>query len=438
MKNYLKWAAIATTIILQTNHLVAASGSKPITLEVDGIKYEEVTLSSVEGSNVGITHSTGVASIALQKLTKEQVAALNTTSTTIQIDVDVLNKKQQKTEFNPSAEGSPLSTNKKYDSKDAAARSKRGIALLEDPEIKDAVSQYSARFNKMSRVVGDRRGSDAVGVSPQMIAGIFVRAKAMAEVGKKSGRASMSDQTQNMIGLATEAVSAKGSDAGLQIMALASWLAGMTDSMAASIKLPDGETFLDLKNGQLQDIVASGDPEVEEKLLEALAKINSTGFNYDAFRKHAFFGGLELEKQSSSLLGDSAAGFALQHGGDVRKFLASGASTFDGSDPALLKKINSSKGGMVEFLSTFSTDDLSDPKAVKSRLKDYGIENDAFALNFSMQLEALAGRVFNDTDGIAHEFGESGDSLRVSFNATMKQVTSLTEQMMKQASEVSQ
>jgi hypothetical protein len=57
-------------------------------LEVDGTKYENVTLNGVNGDSASIIHSDGAAMIKLDGLAQLQIASLNATSTTAHIDPD--------------------------------------------------------------------------------------------------------------------------------------------------------------------------------------------------------------------------------------------------------------------------------------------------------------------------------------------------------------
>lgn len=63
-----------------------APSSKSLTLEVEGVRYEQVVITSFDGAMVGIAHSAGVAGIAAIKLKPEQIAALNATSPAVRID----------------------------------------------------------------------------------------------------------------------------------------------------------------------------------------------------------------------------------------------------------------------------------------------------------------------------------------------------------------
>ena len=65
----------------------AAQPKPSRTLEVDGIKYEQFTLTSFDGVNVGIDHAAGVARIQAIKLKPEQIVALNQTSSSVRIDL---------------------------------------------------------------------------------------------------------------------------------------------------------------------------------------------------------------------------------------------------------------------------------------------------------------------------------------------------------------
>lgn len=59
---------------------MAASAPKTINLTVDGRSYSGARLSSVSGESVSIMHSGGVASVAVDQLSDEQIAQLNGTS----------------------------------------------------------------------------------------------------------------------------------------------------------------------------------------------------------------------------------------------------------------------------------------------------------------------------------------------------------------------
>ncbi len=56
-------------------------------LLVDGVKYADATLSSFDGTSVGIEHANGVAKIAAKQLTPAQITALNATSKALRIDL---------------------------------------------------------------------------------------------------------------------------------------------------------------------------------------------------------------------------------------------------------------------------------------------------------------------------------------------------------------
>jgi len=62
--------------------------AKLATLLVDGAKFENVTLTSVAGEAVGISHESGVTKIPIAKLTKDQILALNKTSAAVRVDPD--------------------------------------------------------------------------------------------------------------------------------------------------------------------------------------------------------------------------------------------------------------------------------------------------------------------------------------------------------------
>jgi hypothetical protein len=61
-------------------------GIVKIALDYEGTHYDSVQLSSLDGGQVSITHSAGVRKLELDKLSRNQILALNTTSTTIHID----------------------------------------------------------------------------------------------------------------------------------------------------------------------------------------------------------------------------------------------------------------------------------------------------------------------------------------------------------------
>jgi hypothetical protein len=62
------------------------SPSAGFSLTVNGVKYTDVQLTSVDDDSAGISHSDGVAKLPLEVLTNEQIAALNGTSSTAHID----------------------------------------------------------------------------------------------------------------------------------------------------------------------------------------------------------------------------------------------------------------------------------------------------------------------------------------------------------------
>ena len=79
----------------------AGTASKPGALSsfvVNGESYEGVTLSSVDEDAVSVVHSAGVAKFKLAALSKEQLVALNKTSTTAQVDPEWNEKQKAKQE----------------------------------------------------------------------------------------------------------------------------------------------------------------------------------------------------------------------------------------------------------------------------------------------------------------------------------------------------
>lgn len=64
----------------------AKAASLPALL-VDGVRYADASLSSFDGTLVGIAHSNGVVKIVAKQLTPPQITALNATSTTVRIDL---------------------------------------------------------------------------------------------------------------------------------------------------------------------------------------------------------------------------------------------------------------------------------------------------------------------------------------------------------------
>lgn len=91
-----KWqnALAAYKLLLKNNSANTITLATVASLEIDGVTYQNVTLTSVEENAAGISHDSGVATIPLAKLTKEQIVTLNTTSTSIRIDPDWAAKKQ--------------------------------------------------------------------------------------------------------------------------------------------------------------------------------------------------------------------------------------------------------------------------------------------------------------------------------------------------------
>jgi hypothetical protein len=83
------WAN-AVTLNHQQRDLPSASQSAPrpagLALEIDGVSYTGVLLTSFDGSSVGIEHSGGVARIPAAKLKVEQINALNATTPSVRID----------------------------------------------------------------------------------------------------------------------------------------------------------------------------------------------------------------------------------------------------------------------------------------------------------------------------------------------------------------
>jgi hypothetical protein len=65
---------------------VTTKSKTSLTLEVHGVTYSDVVLQSFDGTNVGISHSAGVARIDALFLKPEQIVALNATSKAAQID----------------------------------------------------------------------------------------------------------------------------------------------------------------------------------------------------------------------------------------------------------------------------------------------------------------------------------------------------------------
>ena len=65
--------------------LVRATDSAPLSLQINGTKYEDVVLSAVDTNSFRIVHRDGVANFPLAILSKEQILALNKTSSTVQI-----------------------------------------------------------------------------------------------------------------------------------------------------------------------------------------------------------------------------------------------------------------------------------------------------------------------------------------------------------------
>jgi hypothetical protein len=71
---------------LRLTKATLAAPAKSLILDVEGVRYEQVSLTSFDGATVGIAHSAGVAGISAIKLKPEQIVALNATSTTVRID----------------------------------------------------------------------------------------------------------------------------------------------------------------------------------------------------------------------------------------------------------------------------------------------------------------------------------------------------------------
>ncbi|MEP6672810.1 MAG: hypothetical protein ABJF10_26835 [Chthoniobacter sp.] len=80
--------AAARQIALKNAH------ASSVTLLVGSVRYNAATLSAVGQDDVTIMHANGVAKIPIDALSKDQIVALNKTSTTEKVDPDTLEKRQ--------------------------------------------------------------------------------------------------------------------------------------------------------------------------------------------------------------------------------------------------------------------------------------------------------------------------------------------------------
>jgi len=91
-RNALEFNKQAQKLKTSTLSGTSESNGPMVLLITNGQRYDDAKLSSIEGDTATIGHSAGIARIPIASLTADQITALNTTSSAIQIDPHLLSE----------------------------------------------------------------------------------------------------------------------------------------------------------------------------------------------------------------------------------------------------------------------------------------------------------------------------------------------------------
>jgi hypothetical protein len=307
--------------------------SKALTLKVDGIVYEQVVLTSFNGATVGIEHSAGVADFRAIKLTPEQIAALNRTSSTVQIDPTKI--------VAASTTPVPVATPSPVTPQPATTNTAKA----------DVVSELGTRKGHLDDQLADK---DEV----------------------------MDAQHRNRVDLMRSPTMKKA-------QALAAIVANMSDSQAAGVNIAGyGSLGALIKSGRFQNLLESGDAQALEAFLNAANKAGDQFLPSGALDRRARFLS-DYDRQDAARVADFDR-VGEFNGANLRKRMA---QTIAGkSNPNTIRKMGDI-AGIQKFLGEFSSfAEVGNREAVMDQLASSPLnptERDLFAAQFASEARDL-------------------------------------------------